>query len=77
MCTGMSGNDCERCYPKVYHIHIGIERFFDLGAHIRAVDNANCWTQHKNAVVMGISGNAPQGNLLNEVESAFKIILDA
>ena len=26
---------------------------------------------------MGISGNAPQGNLLNEVESAFKVILCA
>ena len=72
MCTGMSGNGWERCYPKVYHIHIG--GFFDWGAHIRTIDNANYWTQHKNALVMGISGNAPQGNLLNEVESAFKVI---
>ena len=63
MCTGMSGNGWERRYLKVYHIHIGIERFFDWAAHIRTIDNANCWTQHKNAVVMGISGNAPQGNL--------------
>ena len=75
MCTGMSGNGWERCYPKVYYIHIGIERFFDWGAHIRTKDNANCWTQHKNAVVMGISDNAPKGNLLNEVESASKVIL--
>ena len=50
-------------------------KIFDWGAHIRTIDNANCWTQHKNAVVMGVSGNAPQGNLLNEVESAFKVIL--
>ena len=68
MCTGMSGNGWERRYPKVCHIHIGIERFFDWDA-----DNANCWTQHKNAVVMGVSGNAPQGNLL-KVDSAFKVI---
>ena len=75
MCIGMSGNGWERCYPKVYHIHIGIERFFDLGAHIRTIDNVNCWTQHKDAVLMGISGNALQRNLLTKVESAFKVIL--
>ena len=73
MCTGMAGNDAIQKYT--IWLHMGIERFFDWGAHIRTIDNANCWTQHKNAVVMGISGNGPQGNLLNEVESAFKVIL--